>query len=412
MSTIRRAIQLWMAAPEDDRKLATGQEPMLHGNDRRPLRLASGITTFTRLGKPRMSDTHLIALQPLHAAMCLVARGFGSREEEVQAVVGNLIEANLTGHDSHGIGMLPRYVLAYLEGNLRPNAQMSVTLDAGALLRLDGNAGFGQVIGQQAMALGITRAREHGSCIVGLGNSHHLGRIGAWAEQAAAAGLVSMHFVNVISRPFVAPYGGADARFGTNPFCAGVPLPGRPPVILDFATSVIAQGKTRVAYNKGEPVPPGCLIDDRGQPTQDPRCMILPPHGALLTFGGHKGYGLAAMCELLGGALASGMTQRVRETDKMRILNGMFSILVDPGALGQREQFETEALAFIDWVKASPPREGYGAVQMAGDAERAAKAQRSRDGVPVDAATWREILEAGQKLGVPAERVRAAAGMV
>lgn len=358
-----------------------------------------------------MSDTHLIALQPLHAAMCLVARGFGSREEEVQAVVGNLIEANLTGHDSHGIGMLPRYALAYLEGNLRPNAQMSVTLDAGALLRLDGNAGFGQVIGQQAMALGIARAREHGSCIVALGNSHHLGRIGAWAEQAAAAGLVSMHFVNVISRPFVAPSGGADARFGTNPFCAGVPLPGRPPVILDFATSVIAQGKTRVAYNKGEPVPPGCLIDYRGQPTQDPRCMILPPHGALLTFGGHKGYGLAAMCELLGGALASGMTQRVRETDKMRILNGMFSVLVDPDALGQRALFESEALAFIDWVKASPPREDYGPVQMAGDAERAAKAQRSRDGVPVDAATWREILEAGTKLGVPAAQVQSAAGL-
>ena len=124
-----------------------------------------------------------------------------------------------------------------------------------------------------------------------------------------------------------------------------------------------------------------------------------------------RGYGLAAMCELLGGALASGMTQRVRETDKMRILNGMFSVLVDPDALGQREMFESEALAFIEWVKASPSREDYGPVQMAGDAERASKAQRSRDGVPVDAATWREILDAGQKLGVPAAQVRAAAGL-
>jgi uncharacterized oxidoreductase len=224
-----------------------------------------------------MSHTHLIALDPLHAAMRLVVRGFGSSEAEVQAVASNLIEANLKGHDSHGIGMLPRYALAYLEGNLLPNAQMSVSLDAGALLRLDGNAGFGQVIGQQAMALGIERAKAHGSCIVALGNSHHLGRIGAWAEQVAEAGLVSMHFVNVISRPFVAPYGGADARFGTNPFCAGVPLPGRPPVILDFATSVIAQGKTRVAYNKGEPVAPGCLIDGQGQATDDPACMFVPP---------------------------------------------------------------------------------------------------------------------------------------
>jgi uncharacterized oxidoreductase len=100
---------------------------------------------------------------------------------------------------------------------MQPNAQMSVCLDAGVLLWLDGHAGFGQVIGQDAMSLGIERARTHGSCIVALGNSHHLGRIGAWADQLAEAGLVSMHFVNVISRPFVVPFGGADARLGTNP---------------------------------------------------------------------------------------------------------------------------------------------------------------------------------------------------
>ncbi len=358
-----------------------------------------------------MSLTHIIALPRLNDAIRQVVRGFGSSPAEVDAVAGNLIEANLTGHDSHGIGMLPRYALAYLEGNLKPNTQLSVTLDAGALLRLDGNAGFGQVIGRDAMTLGIARARVHGSCIVALGNSHHLGRIGAWAEQAAAAGLVSMHFVNVISRPFVAPYGGADARFGTNPFCAGVPLPGRPPVILDFATSVIAQGKTRVAFNKGEPVAPGCLIDGQGRPTQDPSVMFKPPLGALLAFGGHKGYGMAAMCELLGGALAAGMTQRADASGRMRILNGMLSVLIDPDALGGREAFEQQALAFIEWVQASPPREGFGPVQMAGDAERSAKAERSARGVPVDGTTWQEILDAAQRLGVPATEVHAAAGL-
>ncbi len=359
----------------------------------------------------RMSITHTIALYRLHDAMRLVVRGFGSNPAEVEAVAGNLIEANLTGHDSHGIGMLPRYAAAYLQGDLKPNAGVSVLLDAGALLRLDGNAGFGQVVGQEAMALGIDRARKQGSCIVALGNAHHLGRIGAWAEQVATAGLVSMHFVNVISRPFVAPYGGADARFGTNPFCAGVPLPGRPPVILDFATSVIAQGKARVAFNKGEQVAPGCLIDGQGQPTQDPSHMFKPPFGALLTFGGHKGYGMAAMCELLGGALAAGMTQRAGDGIKMRILNGMFSVLVDPSALGQRDAFESEAMAFLDWVQASPPREGYGPVQVAGDAERAAKAQRSQQGVPVDGTSWQEILDAAVKLGVPATQVNKAAGL-
>jgi uncharacterized oxidoreductase len=356
-----------------------------------------------------MSDMHLFPLPALHAAMHRVVQGFGSRAEEVAAVAGNLIEANLTGHDSHGIGMLPRYAEAFLEGNLKPNASLSVEMDGGAMLRLNGNAGFGQVIGAQAMELGIARAQAHGCCVVALGNSHHLGRIGAWAEQAAAAGLVSMHFVNVISRGIVAPFGGADARFGTNPFCAGVPLTGRPPVILDFATSMIAQGKTRVAMNKGEQVDEGCLIDNEGRATRDPRFSVVPPFGALLTFGGHKGFGLAMMCELLGGALAAGMTQRDHDASRRRVLNGMFSVLVDPAAVADRAAFEAEALAFIEWAKASPPREGFEEVQVAGEPERAMRAQRTAQGVPVDATTWQEILAAAAKLGVDPAAVQAAA---
>ena len=358
-----------------------------------------------------MADTHLIDAARLDAAMRHLVRGFGSAPAEVEAVATTLIEANLRGHDSHGIGMLPRYADAFLEGGLKPNAHVLTVLDAGALLRLDGDAGFGQVIGQEAMALGIERARQFGTAVVALGNAHHLGRIGAWAEQAAAAGLVSLHFVNVISRAIVAPHGGSDARFGTNPFCAGVPLTGREPVILDFATSVIAQGKTRVAMNKGELVEPGCLIDDHGRPTQEPRFTVVPPFGALLTFGGHKGYGLAMMCELLGGALASGMTQRDSDGTRRRVLNGMFSVLVDPERLGDRAAFEAEALGFMDWARASPPREGFGPVLVAGEPERAMRARRLAEGVPVDATTWGEILAAAEKLGVPAAEVQSMAGL-
>ncbi len=358
-----------------------------------------------------MSDTHLIPVSRLQTAIHLVVRGFGSQEAEVQAVSGNLIDANLTGHDSHGIGMLPRYAEAFLQGGLQPNAHVSTLLDAGAMLRLDGNAGFGQVIGAEAMALGIARAKSLGSCIVALGNAHHLGRIGAWAETAAAAGLVSLHFVNVISRAIVAPHGGADARFGTNPFCAGVPLTGRDPVILDFATSMIAQGKTRVAHNKGEPVAADCLIDDQGQPTRDPRYSVIPPFGALLTFGAHKGFGMALMCELLGGALAAGMTQRDADASQRRVLNGMFSVLVDPVMLTDLAAFEHEAMGFIEWVKASPARDGFGPVAVAGEPERAWRAQRTAEGVPVDATTWQEILTAAGKLGVDPAQVHAAAGL-
>ena len=358
-----------------------------------------------------MSTTHIIPLERLTTAMYRVVRGFGSSEAEVHAVVGNLVDANLTGHDSHGIGMLPRYAQAFLEGGLNPNSHVRTVLDAGTLLRLDGQAGFGQVVGREAMAMGIERARRHGSCIVALGNAHHIGRIGAWAEQATAAGLVSIHLVNVVARNVVAPFGGGDARFGTNPVCIGVPVAGREPVILDFATSMIAQGKTRVAHNKGEPVAQGCLIDDQGRDTQDPRYSVIPPWGALLTFGAHKGYGLAVMCELLGGALAAGMTQRDADASRRRVLNGMLCVLLDPAALGSTEAFEREAAAFVDWVKASPPRAGVDQVLVAGEPERAARAQRSAHGVPVDETTWQEILDAARKLGVDPQAVRQAAGL-
>jgi hydroxycarboxylate dehydrogenase B len=354
-----------------------------------------------------MTGMRVIPLPALTRAMQRFVQGFGSSAAEVDAVAGNLIDANLCGHDSHGIGMLPRYADAFLEGGLKPNASVQITSDTGALLRLDGCAGFGQVIGQQAMALGIERAQQHGSCIVALGNAHHLGRIGAWAEQVAAAGLVSLHFVNVIARPIVAPFGGA--------FCAGVPLSGRPAVIVDFATSTIAQGKTRVAMNKGELVPPDCLIDEQGRPTREPRFGVVPPLGALLTFGAHKGYGLALLCELLGGALAAGMTQgaapAASQGEQRRVLNGMFSVLIDPGQISERVAFEQEALRFVDWVQASPVREGFEAVQLAGDTERQSRAQRTAQGVPVDETTWQEILQAAARLGVSAGDIHQLAGL-
>ncbi len=357
-----------------------------------------------------MADTLSIDASRLRAAVAAIVRGTGSEAPEAEAVAANLVEANLTGHDSHGVGMVPRYVEAFLEGGLAPNAQVRVLHDAGAMIRLDGSQGYGQVIGRQAMAIGIERVRSTGCCVVALGNSHHLGRIGAWAEQAAAAGLVSLHFVNVVARPIVAPHGGADARFGTNPFTAAVPLRGRPPLVLDFATSMIAQGKTRVAFNKGEPVPPDCLIDDQGRPTRDPRWSVIEPPGAILPFGLHKGYGLAVLCELLGGAMAAGQAGHRESGDRRRILNGMLTVLMDPAALGNPDTFEAEAEAFAAWVTASPSREGFGPVRLAGDPERETRAVREHAGVPVDAETWRQILDAAQRVGVSPQAVTVLAG--
>jgi hydroxycarboxylate dehydrogenase B len=358
-----------------------------------------------------MAEMHLIAEQPLRAAMRALVRGCGSSEAEAAAVADNLVDANLAGHDSHGIGMLPRYVEAVRQGDLKINAQVRTLLDAGALIRLDGEAGFGQVVGGEAMALGIERARALGCAIVALGNAHHLGRIGAWAEQAVAAGMISLHFVNVIARPIVAPHGGAKAGFGTNPFTAGVPLKGRPPMILDFATSTIAQGKTRVAFNKGERVPEGCLIDDRGRATTEPRWTVQPPWGALLPFGAHKGSGLAVLCELLGGALAAGWVGHAEPGGRARVLNGMLSIVIDPRALHGGDGWETAADDFVASLLEIAPREGHERVLLAGEPERRTREERRARGLPVDATTWRQILDAATSVGLDAAALHRSVGL-
>ncbi len=327
----------------------------------------------------------------------------GSSANEAATVADNLVLANLSGHDSHGVGMVPRYVDAILEKGLVPNASAKVVLDAGALVSMDGQRGYGQVVGEQAMALGIDHAKAQGSCILALANAHHLGRIGHFAEMAVGRGLVSIHFVNVLSRPVVAPWGGGDGRYGTNPCCIGVPLGKQPPFVLDFATSRVAQGKMRVAHNEGRKVDPGYLIDEDGRPTTDPAVVVVPQarglFGALMPFGEHKGYGMAMACELLGGALTgSGTWHRPADTARS-VVNGMLTILIDPVKLGTADAFEKEALAFVDWLRQSPAAPGHEAVLIAGEPERAARKAREKQGIEVDDTTWAEIVAAGKKVG-------------
>ncbi|WP_431098406.1 malate/lactate/ureidoglycolate dehydrogenase [Polaromonas aquatica] len=346
----------------------------------------------------------VLQAQYLRAQTATILIAAGSTAAEAEKVAANLVMANLSGHDSHGIGMLPRYVDAVLEGGLTPNAQVKTLLDTGSLLSLNGQRGYGQSIGEQAMTLGMARAKTHGSCIIALAESHHLGRIGHFAEMAVAQGLVSLHFVNVMTRPVVAAWGGADGRYGTNPCCIGIPLKDQPPFILDFATSRVAQGKMRVAHNQGKSVQPGLLIDEHGQPTTTPGVVVVPQanglFGALMPFGEHKGYGLAVACELLGGALTGGGTWHHPTVSGRAVYNSMLTILIDPGKLGTQSAMETEALAFVEWLRKSPPADGVDAVQIAGEPERRARLAREQDGIEIDGETWREIVAAGQKVGV------------
>jgi len=227
--------------------------------------------------------------------------------------------------------------------------------------------------------------------------------VGVYGEMATAAGLVSLHFVNVADhRALVAPFRGGDARFSTNPVCIALPPTERQPaVLLDMATSGVAMGKVRVARNEGKPAPDGTLIDARGQATRDPHVMYSEPQGAMLPFGGHKGYGLAVVAELLAGALSGGPTIHPGNARLGGIINNMFAVLVDPARLAGVDWLRREIDGFVDYVKASPPADPTLPVLVPGDPERIAHAERTRDGIYVDPTTWEELLAAGETLGLP-----------
>lgn len=330
-----------------------------------------------------------------------VVAAAGGGEEAAATVARHLVLANLSGHDSHGVGMLPTYVDAVLVGRLDPRAPPEVVQERGGVAAVEGRRGWGQVAGRVATAHAIVLARSHGVAVVALRDAFHIGRIGDYGEQVAAAGLVSVHFVNVTGiGPLVAPFGGADARFATNPICIALPATGtRPETVLDLATSVVALGKCRVAYNKGVPVPGDALIDARGRPTDDPAVMFTEPRGAIRSFGLHKGYGLALMAELLAGAVGGGGT--IAERQEGGLINNMLTLVIDPACLVAAEAMRREIDAMVEYVKASPPAEGGEGVLVAGEPERRTRAERGRDGVPIDARTLEQLQEAARAVGAP-----------
>ncbi|WP_043358816.1 malate/lactate/ureidoglycolate dehydrogenase [Belnapia sp. F-4-1] len=359
----------------------------------------------------------LIQAERLQAAIAHMLEAAGTDPTSAGIVAADLLEANLQGHDSHGVQLAPRYVLNVLAGKLMPNAAVQVVQRTGAIIVADGGMGFGQVVGRQAMELAIASARDTGLGLLALRNVHHLGRIGAYGDQAVAAGMLSIHFVNAVSGPpVVAPFGGIEARFGTNPICIAVPpvapvAPGGYPLILDFATSALAIGKVRVAHATGSPVPEGSLVDHAGRPTTDPGVMYGEgPRGALLPFGLHKGSGLALMCEILAGALTGGGTNQPATAKDRGIVNGMLALVLDPARFGDIEAFRAETAAMVAHVKAASPPGGP-PVLVAGEKERITKAERQRGGIPVPDATWAELCSAAAEAGIPADRLVALTGV-
>ncbi len=346
----------------------------------------------------------------LRAFIASVFSHAGSEAAEARIVADHLVEANLQGHDSHGVWRVARYMDRLKAGNLRANQRARVTVDSGPLIRVEGDLGYGQVIARQAMTLGIARAQEAGAAVLAVCDCAHMGRIGAWAEMAAEAGLVSIHFVNTTGAGImVAPFGGRDRRLSSNPIAAGIPVPGRPPVILDLATTVVAEGKIQVAFNKGTPLPEGCIIDAEGRPSRDPADFYADPPGAMLPFGGHKGSGLSFLCEVLAGSLTGGRSGHPDNAPAGRLVNNMLAIIVETGRFWSPDDYAGDVARLVAWVGGSRPSVPGGEVLFPGDLERRTREERLAGGVPLDDRTLEQVRDAARSVGVPEAEIQALA---
>jgi uncharacterized oxidoreductase len=324
----------------------------------------------------------------------------GCRAAEHERIARYLVEANLVGHDSHGVIRVPSYIDWLRSGKVIANQSLKVVFENDVLAVVDGQFGFGQVMGEEATKLLIAKASRQGVAVVALRNSGHLGRIGDWAAMAARAGKVSLHVVNTSGGGIlVAPFGGNERRLSANPIAAGVPVEGGEPIIVDISTCTIAEGKIKVAFNQGVTVPEGCIVDGGGRPTDDPKAFYASPPGAILPLGGHKGYSLSVLAEVLAGALTGGGCSHFGVD---RVANNMFSVGIDPAFLRSSQDFSGEIERFIAHVKSSRTVAPEGEILMPGEPEARTRARRMRDGIELDATTWRQILVVAESLGVNA----------
>jgi len=340
-----------------------------------------------------------------------------SSPEEARRIATYLTTANLTGHDSHGVIRVPVYIRWKKMGSVVPDQTVDLVVDTPSLAVIDGRFGYGQTVTPPAVKLGIEKCKKAGLAAIALRNAGHIGRVGDWAEMAAAEGLVSVHFVNAAGSLLVAPYGGVQKRLSTAPYCVGIPRQGQDPIVLDFATSVVAEGKVLVASRGGKKLPTGALVDADGTLSEDPAVLYGPyspdgprDHtggtGAIRAFGEHKGSGLAFICELLGGALTgTGATSGDR-----RFANGMLAFYIDPKVIDTTSYFDDEISRYVDFIRETKPVSGVDRVLIPGDPERKMRAERTKNGVPLPDDTWAAIVNTAREVGVSEASIQRAAG--
>lgn len=347
----------------------------------------------------------LVAADDLRRYVARIFVGAGSPPEEAAEVAEHLVGSNLRGHDSHGVIRTLAYVQSALGGSLKPGALLQVVRESLTTALIDGGWNFGVPVAIRATDIAIAKARAAGMGFVSCFNTGHIGRVGAYGEQVARAGMVALGGVNSPGSRLTASFGGAHRRTGTSPLMIAMPA-GDPdaPFILDMATSVVAEGKLRVAVNAGKPVPEGWILDAAGRSSTDARDfygsgqvegqgMLLPVGGL---FGGYKGFGLNLAVEALSGILSGAGTAEAG----VRGTNGVWLLALDIAQFRPVEEFRREMDALLAFAKEPPLAPGYEEILTAGEPERRRMAARLRDGIEVDDETWRQIAQAAELVGV------------
>ena len=325
----------------------------------------------------------------------------GARSEDARIVADALVNANLAGHDSHGVMRIPSYVRWMEKGDVNVKAEFRVVMEADAFAVIDGDWGFGQVMARKAMEVGIEKAAQSGVASISARRCSHIGRAGDYPIMAAEAGLASILFLNTHGAgSLVAPFGGIDRRLSANPIAIGIPRPGGDHIIVDISTCVVAEGKLRNFRTAGQPAPEGSIIDAEGRPTTDASEFYGPPEGAILPIAGHKGFALGLASDILAGALSgAGCTRQGIK----RVGNSFWATIIDIHRIRCRSDFDRDVGDLIDWIKSSRKADGVSEILVAGEPELRTQAKREKDGIPVHGSTWAAIVETGKRYNLDLE---------
>jgi LDH2 family malate/lactate/ureidoglycolate dehydrogenase len=323
-----------------------------------------------------------------------ILQAVGTPQDLACFVGDSLVDANLAGHDSHGVMRLLLYAETARSGQVDAKARATVTKRSGATAMVDGAYGWGQPAMWLATETAIELAREFGLGAAAVGRCYHVGRVAPYVERIAGAGMIGIAMAN--AGRAVAPYGGRARVLGTNPFAWAAPrADGKPPVSLDIATATIAEGKVRVAKTKGELVPAGVIVTADGLASQVPDDFY--DGGALLPFGGHKGSGLSILAQVIGRGVAG---LQPPSPTAHRGANGPFVLAINVESFRPFDEYLTEIEEQFDEITGSAPAEGFDRVRLPGEPELENRERRGAEGIPIPETTWNDLVALAAELDV------------